>query len=201
MTLRRINETVPNDGVIRVYDFLCQERLLLTEPKAFGEVLVQNPYVFTKTFQLKYNVSRLIGEGLACSEGEEHRVSRPRLMGCCCPLSKLILCAPATTQAPDAGVFLPPYQRALPIYLGQGRRACVLSRQGDYRARWQAQQQGDQHEGLGQPGYVGHHRRDGNGLRFPVAAQSRQRPCACVQQPLSTAPKELQILCSDRQFY
>ncbi|KID61519.1 Cytochrome P450 monooxygenase FSL4 [Metarhizium brunneum] len=80
MTLRRINETVPNDGVIRVYDFLCQERLLLTEPKAFGEVLVQNPYVFTKTFQLKYNVSRLIGEGLACSEGEEHRRQRKHLM-------------------------------------------------------------------------------------------------------------------------
>lgn len=76
MTLRTINETVPNEGLIRVYSFLCQERLFVTSPQGISELLVQKGYEFTKPFQLKYNISRIIGGGLACSEGKQHRVSR-----------------------------------------------------------------------------------------------------------------------------
>ena len=77
MTMRTINESIENDGLIRIYGFLSQEHLLVTSPKLLGEVLVKKAYEFTKTSQLKYNASRIIGEGIACSEGDKHKVIPP----------------------------------------------------------------------------------------------------------------------------
>ncbi len=47
MPMRRWTETVPNDGLIR-YSMWWQERLLLTNPKVLGEVLVNKNYDFVK---------------------------------------------------------------------------------------------------------------------------------------------------------
>ncbi|KAM3426610.1 hypothetical protein NHJ13734_009357 [Beauveria thailandica] len=76
MTMRTINESVENDGLIRIYSFLCQECLLVTSPKLLGEVFVKKAYEFTKTSQLKYNATRMIGDGMACSEGDQHKLQR-----------------------------------------------------------------------------------------------------------------------------
>jgi hypothetical protein len=74
LTLRRFAQKIPNDGLIRYYGFLSQERILITSTKGFKEVLVHMGYDFTKTFQMKFAISRFTGEGLGYSEGDEHRV-------------------------------------------------------------------------------------------------------------------------------
>ena len=74
MTLRRINEDVEHEGMVRVYGFLSEETILVTNPKVLAECLTIKGYEFTKTFQLKFQASRVIGVGLACSEGAEHKV-------------------------------------------------------------------------------------------------------------------------------
>ena len=68
-----INE-VPNDGLIRYTALLNAERLLVTSPKALGEVLVQKNYDFIKPAQVRNGLGRLLGVGVLLAEGEEHKV-------------------------------------------------------------------------------------------------------------------------------
>ncbi|KAH7310212.1 cytochrome P450 [Rhexocercosporidium sp. MPI-PUGE-AT-0058] len=77
---RRWAETVPNDGLVRYYGFLCLERVLVTSPKAMGEILVNKSYDFTKTAQLKLSIARVTGKGLGFVEGDEHKAQRKNLM-------------------------------------------------------------------------------------------------------------------------
>ena len=72
-------EHVPNDGLIR-YSMWFQERLLITNPKALGEVLVTKNYDFIKPKQLRNGLGRLLGIGILLAEGEEHKVQRKNLM-------------------------------------------------------------------------------------------------------------------------
>ena len=67
-----INE-VPNDGLIYYNHLFNTERLLITSPKALGEVLVQKNYEFIKPKAIRNGLGRLLGVGVLLAEGEEHK--------------------------------------------------------------------------------------------------------------------------------
>ena len=67
-------EDIPNDGLIRYLDIFNSERLLVTNPKVLGEMLVQKAYDFIKPPQLVGGLSRILGVGVFLAEGEEHKV-------------------------------------------------------------------------------------------------------------------------------
>jgi hypothetical protein len=50
------------------------ERLLITSPKALGEVLTTKSYNFVKPRQLRSGLGRILGIGILLAEGDEHRV-------------------------------------------------------------------------------------------------------------------------------
>ncbi len=50
------------------------ERLLVTSPKALGEVLTTKSYNFIKPGQLRQGLGRILGIGILLAEGDEHRV-------------------------------------------------------------------------------------------------------------------------------
>jgi hypothetical protein len=50
------------------------ERLLITSPKALGEVLTTKSYNFVKPSQLRLGLGRILGVGLLLAEGNEHKV-------------------------------------------------------------------------------------------------------------------------------
>jgi len=74
-SLCRWVEDVPNDGLIRYFDFFNTERIAIVKPKALAEVLVTKSYMFVKPPQLMKGVGRILGIGLLLAEGEEHKVS------------------------------------------------------------------------------------------------------------------------------
>lgn len=77
--MRKWVESVPNDGLIR-YSMWGQERLLVTNPKALGEVLVTKNYDFVKPQQVRDGLARLLGVGILLAEGDEHKRQRKELM-------------------------------------------------------------------------------------------------------------------------
>ena len=79
MPMRDWTETVPNDGLIR-YSVWFQERLLLTNPKVLGEVLVTKNYEFIKPKHFRNGLGRILGIGILLAEGEEHKTQRKNLM-------------------------------------------------------------------------------------------------------------------------
>ncbi len=68
-----INE-VPNNGLIYYNYIFNSERLLITSPKALGEVLVQKNYDFIKPEGIRAGIARILGVGILVAEGEEHKV-------------------------------------------------------------------------------------------------------------------------------
>lgn len=72
-------EAVPNNGLLR-YSHWFQERLLVTNTKALGEVLVTKNYDFIKPPQLAKTIGRILGLGILFAEGEEHKLQRKNLM-------------------------------------------------------------------------------------------------------------------------
>ena len=50
------------------------ERVLLTSPKAIGEVLSQKTYDFVKPSFLRAGIAQILGVGILLAEGEEHKV-------------------------------------------------------------------------------------------------------------------------------
>ena len=66
---------MPNEGVL-YYRYLFNEpRVVITNPKALGEVLVQRNYDFVKPARLRIGLGRLLGVGILLAEGDEHKVS------------------------------------------------------------------------------------------------------------------------------
>ncbi|KAI9781400.1 MAG: hypothetical protein M1839_005994 [Geoglossum umbratile] len=55
---------------------LNDERVFLTSPKAFAEVLVAKSYSFSKTPRLRSRTEDILGNGLLIAEGDEHRASQ-----------------------------------------------------------------------------------------------------------------------------
>lgn len=79
MPMRDWTENVPNDGLIR-YSMWFQERLLLTNPKTIGEVLVTKNYEFIKPHFFRVGLGRILGVGILFAEGDEHKKQRKNLM-------------------------------------------------------------------------------------------------------------------------
>lgn len=75
----RVN-SVPNDGIIRYLGLFNSERLMITSPKALGEVLVSKNYDFVKPVHVARGIGRLLGVGVLLAEGEEHKIQRKNLM-------------------------------------------------------------------------------------------------------------------------
>lgn len=76
-------DNVPNDGVL-YYRWLSNEgRVLVTSPKALGEVLVQRNYEFIKPARIRQGLGRLLGVGILLAEGDEHKVSSMLSLSVC----------------------------------------------------------------------------------------------------------------------
>ncbi|KAH6608737.1 isotrichodermin c-15 hydroxylase cytochrome p-450 monooxygenase cyp65a1 [Trichoderma cornu-damae] len=78
--MREWAHTIPNDGLVRYFWFFNQERLLITSPKALGEVLVTNNYAFQKPEDVRTFLGRILGYGVLLAEGDEHKRQRRNLM-------------------------------------------------------------------------------------------------------------------------
>lgn len=66
---------MPNDGILYYRWLFNEPRVLVTTPKALGEVLVQRNYDFVKPERLRNGLGRLLGVGILLAEGDEHKVS------------------------------------------------------------------------------------------------------------------------------
>lgn len=73
-------DTVPNDGVIYYRWLFNEPRVLISSPKALGEVLVQRNYDFVKPARVRNGLGRLLGVGVLLAEGDEHKRQRKLLM-------------------------------------------------------------------------------------------------------------------------
>jgi hypothetical protein len=51
-----------------------ESRVLVTNPKALAEVLVQRNYEFIKPPRIRMGLGRLLGIGILLAEGDEHKV-------------------------------------------------------------------------------------------------------------------------------
>ena len=69
--------SVPNNGLIRYTSVLNTERILVTNAKALGEVLVTKSYDFVKPSGIREGIGKILGVGILLAEGEEHKVRRP----------------------------------------------------------------------------------------------------------------------------
>lgn len=67
-------DEVPNDGLIYYRFIFNADRILITSPKAIGEVLVQKSYDFVKPSFLRTSSSQILGVGILLAEGDEHKV-------------------------------------------------------------------------------------------------------------------------------
>lgn len=73
-----INE-IPNDGLIRYRHMFNRDRVLVTSPKALGEVLVTKSYDFIKPDFVSTGIGRILGIGVLFAEGDEHKKQRKAL--------------------------------------------------------------------------------------------------------------------------
>ena len=75
--MRRWNQDIPNDGLIRFYLAGNLERMIATNPKVLSELLVQKVYDFEKPKIVRQSLGRITGEhGVLLVEGAEHKVGR-----------------------------------------------------------------------------------------------------------------------------
>ncbi|MCJ1281889.1 hypothetical protein MMC26_001212 [Xylographa opegraphella] len=72
--------SVPNNGLIRYTSLLNSERILVTNAKALGEVLVTKSYDFVKPAGIRDGIGKILGVGILLAEGEEHKTQRKHLM-------------------------------------------------------------------------------------------------------------------------
>ncbi|KAF2638658.1 cytochrome P450 [Massarina eburnea CBS 473.64] len=73
-------DTVPNDGVLYYRWLFNESRILVTNPKAIGEVLATKSYEFIKPQRLRSGLGKLLGIGILLAEGDEHKRQRKALM-------------------------------------------------------------------------------------------------------------------------
>lgn len=66
---------MPNDGVLYYRWLFNEPRVLVTNPKALAEVLVQRSYEFIKPERVRVGIGRVLGVGVLLAEGDEHKVS------------------------------------------------------------------------------------------------------------------------------
>jgi cytochrome P450 len=71
---------IPNDGLIHFRGLAHQNKLVVTNAKALGEVLVQKSYDFEKPTRLRNFLRQVLGDGLIIVEGDEHKFQRKHIM-------------------------------------------------------------------------------------------------------------------------
>ncbi|KAF2124032.1 cytochrome P450 [Dothidotthia symphoricarpi CBS 119687] len=72
-------DNVPNDGVLYYRWLFNKPRILVTNPKALSEVLVQKSYEFVKPARIRVGLGKLLGVGVLLAEGDEHKRQRKLL--------------------------------------------------------------------------------------------------------------------------
>ncbi|KAJ5452995.1 hypothetical protein N7445_001178 [Penicillium cf. griseofulvum] len=70
----------PNQDLFRYYIVANFERVILTSPKALGELLVTKVYDFEKPDLARQSLRRITGDGILLAEGQEHKTQRKNLM-------------------------------------------------------------------------------------------------------------------------
>jgi hypothetical protein len=65
---------VPNEGLVRYFGFLNQERLLLTTPEACRDILFRESYKFDKLPSITALQSPVGVSGLVTAKGDFHKV-------------------------------------------------------------------------------------------------------------------------------
>ncbi|KAJ5959470.1 uncharacterized protein N7479_006620 [Penicillium vulpinum] len=78
--LREWATSKPNQDLIRYYIVANLERVILTSPRALGELLVTKNYDFEKPELVRVSLRRITGDGILLAEGEEHKIQRKNLM-------------------------------------------------------------------------------------------------------------------------
>ena len=109
---------MPNDGVLYYRWLFNESRVLITSPKALGEVLVQRNYEFIKPERIRNGLGRLLGVGILLAEGDEHKVSVARVGYGESSTNGYI----ATKEAFDACLRLSTCQGPIPDFLEQVTR-------------------------------------------------------------------------------
>lgn len=71
---------IPNDGLIHFRGFFHQDRLLVTDLKILGELLVTRSYDFEKPKPLRDFLRFILGDGLIIVEGDVHKFQRKNIM-------------------------------------------------------------------------------------------------------------------------
>lgn len=71
---------IPNDGLIHFRGFFNSPRLIVTDPKILGEILVTKCYDFEKPKPLRNFLRKVLGDGLIVVEGDHHKFLRKNLM-------------------------------------------------------------------------------------------------------------------------
>lgn len=79
-TFLRWMKEIPNDGLIYFRGFFHQDRLLITDLKIFGELLVTRSYDFEKPKPLRDFLRYILGDGLIIVEGDVHKFQRKNIM-------------------------------------------------------------------------------------------------------------------------
>ncbi|KAK8126999.1 cytochrome P450 monooxygenase, partial [Apiospora kogelbergensis] len=74
----RFYDKVPNQGLIRYYVALSNERILVTSPQGLSEILSSKSYDFGKSNLSKFAIKRFTGNGLGFLDGDEHKVGSLR---------------------------------------------------------------------------------------------------------------------------
>ena len=71
----------PSQPLIRYYEFLHGDAVLINNPKAYQEVMNNYCYSFVRSVPFRRLIGDIIGEGLVFAEGDTHRAQRRALGG------------------------------------------------------------------------------------------------------------------------
>ncbi|KAH7116694.1 cytochrome P450 3A4 [Dendryphion nanum] len=77
--LKMMKQT-PNDDILHLHSFFHKDRLLLTQPSALAEVLVNKSYDWEKPPWTRTFLRMFLGDGLLVTEGDEHKFQRKQIM-------------------------------------------------------------------------------------------------------------------------
>lgn len=69
-------QNIPNQGFIRYHGVLNIQKVLVTDPNAFHDILAANPYSYIKPPPITKIIRSLVGDGLIVAEGEAHKTQK-----------------------------------------------------------------------------------------------------------------------------
>lgn len=71
---------IPNEGLLHFRGFFNASRLIVTDPKIMGELMVTKTYDFEKPPPARNFLRKIIGDGLIVVEGDHHKFLRKNMM-------------------------------------------------------------------------------------------------------------------------